>query len=267
MNDLNIFENAEFGQIRTVIIDNEPWFVGKDVATALGYVNSRKALADHVLEEDKGVTKCDTLGGRQELSVINESGLYALILSSKLDSAKRFKHWVTSEVLPALRRTGSYRIKKETKPKRPALSSANMMVKNIMCTLEKAGVEPIFVAAEVKRLYTELGYEVKVPLATDKETMPKLYDCTEMAKELGIMSKNGLPHNQAVGDIIRKLDITEQEVKTTVFTRNGHDDITTQYLPSVVGKVKVWLEENSYPVKIPYVDSAGNRKMRTVVYR
>ncbi len=110
MNDLNIFENAEFGQIRTVIIDNEPWFVGKDVATALGYVNSRKALADHVLEEDKGVTKCDTLGGRQELSVINESGLYALILSSKLDSAKRFKHWVTSEVLPAIRKHGMYAV-------------------------------------------------------------------------------------------------------------------------------------------------------------
>lgn len=157
-------------------------------------------------------------------------------------------------------------MKKETKPKRPALSSANMMVKNIMGTLEKAGVEPIFVAAEVKRIYTELGYEVKVPLATDKETMPKLYDCTEMAKELGIMSKNGLPHNQAVGDIIRKLDIAGHEVKTTVFSRNGHDDITVQYLPSVVGKVKAWLEENNYPAKIPYVDSKGNRKMRVVVY-
>ena len=110
MNELNIFENAEFGQVRTVTIEGEIWFVGKDVATALGYVNSRKALADHVHEEDKGVTKCDTLGGRQELSIINESGLYALILSSKLDSAKRFKHWVTSEVLPAIRKHGMYAV-------------------------------------------------------------------------------------------------------------------------------------------------------------
>ncbi len=110
MNELKIFENAEFGQVRTVTIEGEIWFVGKDVATALGYVNSRKALADHVHEEDKGVTKCDTLGGRQELSIINESGLYALILSSKLDSAKRFKHWVTSEVLPAIRKHGMYAV-------------------------------------------------------------------------------------------------------------------------------------------------------------
>ncbi len=110
MNELKIFENAEFGQVRTVTIEGEIWFVGKDVATALGYVNSRKALADHVHEEDKGVTKCDTLGGRQELSIINESGLYALILSSKLDSAKRFKHWATSEVLPAIRKHGMYAV-------------------------------------------------------------------------------------------------------------------------------------------------------------
>lgn len=78
---------------RTVTIDEEPWFVGKDVAKALGYSNTRKALVDHVYEEDKGVTKCDTLGGAQNLTIINESGLYSLILSSKLESAKRFKHW------------------------------------------------------------------------------------------------------------------------------------------------------------------------------
>ena len=110
MNELKIFQSEEFGKIRTVTIDGEPYFVGKDVTEALGYSNSRKAIADHVAEEDKGVTKCDTLGGKQDLVVINESGLYALIFGSKLESAKRFKHWVTSEVLPALRKTGSYTI-------------------------------------------------------------------------------------------------------------------------------------------------------------
>lgn len=105
---MQIFNSEEFGDIRTVTIDNEPWFVGKDVAEALGYSNSRKALADHVHEDDKGVTKCDTLGGKQDLTIINESGLYALIFGSKLESAKRFKHWVTSEVLPSIRKTGSY---------------------------------------------------------------------------------------------------------------------------------------------------------------
>lgn len=108
MTELQIFNSEEFGDIRTVTIDNEPWFVGKDVAEALGYSNSRKALADHVHEDDKGVTKCDTLGGKQDLSIINESGLYALIFGSKLESAKRFKHWVTSEVLPTIRKTGGY---------------------------------------------------------------------------------------------------------------------------------------------------------------
>lgn len=108
VNELQIFNNEEFGKIRTVTINNEPWFVSKDVATSLGYSNSRDAISKHVFDDDKGVAKCDTPSGRQEMSVINESGLYALIFGSKLDSAKRFKHWVTSEVLPSIRRTGSY---------------------------------------------------------------------------------------------------------------------------------------------------------------
>lgn len=108
MNRIKIFKNPEFGKVRTVEIDGKPYLIGKDVAEALGYSNTRKALADHVDEEDKGVTKCDTLGGKQELTVINESGLYSLILSSKLESAKRFKRWVTSEVLPSIRKSGGY---------------------------------------------------------------------------------------------------------------------------------------------------------------
>lgn len=108
MNNIQIFNDTEFGSVRTMVIDNEIWFVGKDVANALGYSNSRDAIATHVEPEDKGVAKCDTLGGKQDLVIINESGLYSLILSSKLESAKRFKRWVTSEVLPTLRKTGHY---------------------------------------------------------------------------------------------------------------------------------------------------------------
>lgn len=110
MNNLAIYENEEFGTVRTVVVDGEPWFVGKDVAEALGYSNSRKALLDHVDDEDKGVTNCDTLGGNQNLTIINESGVYALIFGSKLPNAKKFKHWVTSEVLPSIRKTGSYNL-------------------------------------------------------------------------------------------------------------------------------------------------------------
>ena len=107
MNQLEIFRNREFGEIRTVTVDGEPWFVGKDVAEVLGYTNSRKALRDHVDDEDKndGVTIRDSIGREQSPIIINESGLYGLILSSKLPSAKRFKHWGTSEVLPQIRKT------------------------------------------------------------------------------------------------------------------------------------------------------------------
>lgn len=107
MQDIQLF-NFENQKVRTMTIDEEPCFVGKDVATILGYSNSRKALIDHVDDEDKGVTKCDTLGGVQNLAVINESGLYSLIMSSKLPIAKKFKRWVTSEVLPAIRQHGAY---------------------------------------------------------------------------------------------------------------------------------------------------------------
>ena len=111
MNELNIFENAEFGQVRTVTIEGEIWFVGKDVATALGYAKARNAISAHVLDEDKKDAPIQgTPGGTQTMTIINESGLYALILSSKLDSAKRFKHWATSEVLPAIRKHGMYAV-------------------------------------------------------------------------------------------------------------------------------------------------------------
>ncbi|KAA9590161.1 phage antirepressor KilAC domain-containing protein [Listeria monocytogenes] len=106
--ELQVYKNAEFGSVRTTTIGGQPYFVGKDVAGILGYSNTRKALIDHVDEEDKGVTKCDTLGGKQDLIIINESGLYSLILSSKMPNAKKFKRWVTNEVLPAIRKHGLY---------------------------------------------------------------------------------------------------------------------------------------------------------------
>ncbi len=108
MGQLKIFENEEFGQIRTVMRDGEVWFVGKDVAEILGYVDPNKAIAMHVDEEDKLNDKMASSLGQRGGWLINESGLYGLILSSKLSSARKFKHWVTSEVLPAIRKTGIY---------------------------------------------------------------------------------------------------------------------------------------------------------------
>ena len=111
MNELMVFNNAEFGNVRTMEINGEPWFVGKDVASALGYAKPRNAIATHVDEEDKKDAPIrGDLGGTQEMTIINESGVYALIFGSKLPNAKKFKHWVTSEILPAIRKTGTYSI-------------------------------------------------------------------------------------------------------------------------------------------------------------
>ena len=112
MNELQIFNNEQFGEIRAVELNGEPWFVGKDVAQALGYSNPRKALADHVDAEDKlqndGVTIRDPMGRDQKPTVINESGLYSLVLSSKLPNAKKFTRWITTEVIPSIRKHGAY---------------------------------------------------------------------------------------------------------------------------------------------------------------
>lgn len=111
MNELQVFKNQEFGSVRTLVVNDEPWFVGKDIAESLGYTATEKAIRTHIDGDDKGVTEMDTPGGKQKVVIINESGLYSLVLSSKLPSAKKFKRWVTSEVLPALRKTGQYQVK------------------------------------------------------------------------------------------------------------------------------------------------------------
>ena len=108
MNNLTVFNNENFGEVRVVTIESEPWFVGKDVAIILGYSNPQKAIRDHVDEEDKGVNETFTPGGKQETIVINESGMYSLILHSKLPKAKEFKRWVTAEILPSIRKNGGY---------------------------------------------------------------------------------------------------------------------------------------------------------------
>ena len=122
-----IFKNAEFGQIRTCMVDGEIYFVGKDVASGLGYKNTKDALMRHVDEEDKLGSGFTTSGQNREMIIINESGLYSLILSSKLESARRFKRWVTSEVLPAIRRNGRYELEQQNR----VLESRNALLEEI----------------------------------------------------------------------------------------------------------------------------------------
>ena len=108
MTDLQIFNSPEFGAIRTIEKDGEPWFVGKDVAAALGYEKPTDAVRKHTDMEDRGISKMETPSGTQEMTIINESGLYSLVLSSKLPTAKKFKRWVTNEVIPSIRKHGAY---------------------------------------------------------------------------------------------------------------------------------------------------------------
>lgn len=134
MNDLTTFSNPEFGQVRTVEINGTPWLVGKDVAIALGYKNPQRAIRDHVDTEDQGVTKTVTPSGEQEMLIINESGLYSLILSSKMPKAKAFKHWVTSEVLPTIHKTGAYesfQAKQHIEQLEATNAQLNMAIQNV----------------------------------------------------------------------------------------------------------------------------------------
>ena len=124
--ELQVFNNAEFGSVRSTMINDEPYFVGKDVAEILGYKDTVNALKSHVDDEDKGVNETFTPGGKQVIAVINESGLYSLILSSKLPTAKAFKRWVTSEVLPSIRKTGGYLEGQES------MSDADLLAKALL---------------------------------------------------------------------------------------------------------------------------------------
>lgn len=136
MNNIQIFNNPEFGEVRTVVIDGEPWFVGRDVANALGYSRERDAISNHVDKDDAvkhGVT--DSMGREQQTTIINESGLYSLIFGSKLPSAKKFKRWVTSEVLPSLRKTGGYKIPQTIPEQIQLLAQGNVELNQRVDTL------------------------------------------------------------------------------------------------------------------------------------
>lgn len=172
MNDLQIFSNSEFGNIRTVTVNGEPWFVGKDIAEALGYGKGKSlnnAVASHVDDEDKGVTEMMTPGGKQNLIIINESGLYSLILSSKLPNAKKFKRWVTSEVLPAIRKTGHYEAPGYA-PKATSIGEVVNLIKITRQTMKEQGASPSDIAKAVKEICEQFGVNLPQCFIKPKET-------------------------------------------------------------------------------------------------
>ena len=177
MNGLQIFNNPEFGQVRTLTIEGEPWFVGKDVAVALGYESPRAAVSKRVDPEDKGVSEMETPSGKQQMTIINESGLYALIFGSKLESAKRFKHWVTHEVLPAIRKTGAYSMT----PKRRELT-----LDDYMKAAQLAAV------CRNERLPYVLGFLEQAGFNIPKIQPPALTDSVDCSEMERLMNERGI---------------------------------------------------------------------------
>lgn len=209
MNELQIFNSEEFGDIRTVTIENEPWFVGKDVATALGYSNPQKAVRDHISEEDRGVNEMDTPSGRQNLAVINESGLYALIFGSKLESAKRFKHWVTSEVLPAIRKTGAYQKPITTDQKIQLLAQGNVelteKIEKVNDDLQEFKKDMPLLALECQKITRAKNQKVvplmggkSAPAYKNKSLMHKVYGDidAQLRREFGVNTYKAIKRNQ-----------------------------------------------------------------------
>lgn len=238
MNELQIFNSFEYGTIRTLQINNEPWFVAKDITDRLGFANGRKAVIDHVDEEDKGVTKCDTPGGSQNLTIINESGLYSLVLSSTLASAKKFRRWITAEVIPEIRKTGGYQVPmdyasalealaKEVREKEQiAAQNAEMLPKARFYDAVSSSEESILVR-DLAKILKQNGLEIGEHRLYDK-MREEGYICksstepTQRAMELKLFER-----------IIRTVsmpDGSNREILTTKVTAKGQQYFLRKYL-------------------------------------
>ena len=205
---VTVFNNEEFGKVRTVIIEGEPWFVGKDVAEILGYVNASKALADHVDDEDKLNNDSLSSLGQRGGWLINESGLYSLILSSKMPNAKKFKHWVTDEVLPAIRKNGIY--------------ATDNVIDNILNN-------PDFGIELLTRLKEERSARVEAE-RTNSILMHvnKTYTMTEIAKEIGL--KSAVELNKILSDKKIQYKVNGTWVMYSDYSNCGYEEIKQDVL-------------------------------------
>lgn len=176
MNQLQVFSNERLGKIRTMNIDGQPYFVGKDIAEALGYSNTRDALVRHVDDEDKNTVVIPDGIGNPNKTVINESGLYSLILSSKLPKAKEFKHWVTSEVLPSIRKTGGYNSQVSEEYKQKRLEAMMMNAKARLMKEQNRRIELMIKNPDFKP--SEYGIDVPV--------ISKVYTATQVGEMFGV---------------------------------------------------------------------------------
>uniref|UniRef100_UPI003F68CD3B BRO-N domain-containing protein n=1 Tax=Streptococcus pluranimalium TaxID=82348 RepID=UPI003F68CD3B len=233
--------NFKGQEVRTVTIDNEPYFVGKDVADILGYSNSRKALADHVDDEDKtdGVTIRDTMGRNQNPVVINESGLYSLILSSKLPQAREFKRWVTSEVLPAIRKHGGY-VSDESLAKRLRAEAMDRNSRTRQAQLISKFADKVSPVAHDLLLVhaTELMLQKQIEY---KPEIRPTYSATEIGKKLGISANK-------VGKLANANNLKNDRFGLTVLSKSKYSAkqlSTFVYYEEVVPVLRKILEESA----------------------
>lgn len=211
MNNLQVFENTEFGKIRALEINGEPWFVGKDVADVLGYSNSRDALSKHVDEEDKNtVAFHDGNKGNPNQTIINESGLYSLILSSKLPGAKKFKRWVTSEILPSIRKTGGYQIPQSpmdalklmvqvAEENRQMIQAVDNDLQQFKQDMPILGIEESKITNAVKRKGLDCLGGKDTPAYANKSLRGKIYAdiYSQLKREFGVSSYKAIKRNQS----------------------------------------------------------------------
>ena len=220
-NHLQVFNSPEFGQVRTVNVDGEPWFVGKDVTVALGYQNASKALADHVDDDDKLNNETLVSLGQRGGWLINESGLYSLVLSSKLPTAKKFKRWVTSEVLPTIRKTGSYSIPKVTPNPHYRTRMIGTAVRDVGKTAE--ALEKVFGCRHGMALATAssmvgeaYGIDMTpVQRLIPAEDNPGTLSPSQIAESLGLFNKQGNPDAQTVNRMLQSCGLQDKPRDTS----------------------------------------------------
>ena len=209
MKELQVFNHEEFGEVRALELNGEPWFVGKDVAEALGYTNPQKAIRSHVDVDDKGVNKLDTPGGKQNLVTINESGLYSLILSSKLPEAKKFKRWVTSEVLPSIRQNGGYIMNQEELSDDELLARALLVAQR---TIEKRNQT---IKQQEERLKLQ---QPKVEAYDDFISNDDTFGFRELVKYI----------NEKIGKRITENQVREYLRKEKLYVKQGNKYVVSQ---------------------------------------
>lgn len=265
MNELQIFNSEEFGQVRTVEIEGKIYFVGKDVALALGYKDTVNALKQHC----RGVVKhhlIDSKGRKQEANMILEGDMYRLITHSKLESAERFESWVFDEVLPTLRKTGSYEIPKKDKSSShfERLASVNNAVKILLPFLEKAGCGNKIQLLTAKGFYDKAGYQIPVEIEADKQ----YWDTVHIARQAGIYYKtSGKPADRAVNEIIRRIGVAESDYTDTWESKGKWQGTVRKYSNAVLERVKCWIADNDYPADIQYQQTDGQEKFLHVIYQ